>query len=309
MVVGAISIAGDKLKDARIQKFLSQRELAKKVGVSGSLIGQLETGARNTSLKTLKQLAEVLDVDAEWLCTTDDEVQQSTEISPAQIDFGLFLHLLLTEGTSINKEKLADDFNLPPEKVEEYSDKWDVICKPGWIPYIPRLIHQLDVPAVCHKLEMMAAYLKQVEADTWKNQMVMLVCRIQAHVEKEYNTKLTHKLSYGLVPGPIPYFCCPLNDTNGVRWEFRYFASKDMQGRDIPSFTEDQLHNVNTAWKNVFVFGAEDTYTEFVKAASAYASKHYAGDSSEFLSTIHVMWIDETELSIQSEQVCRPIPG
>ena len=52
---------GDLIREARKKAGLTQKELGKKIGVSGAMIGQYETGVRNAKHATLKRLAEVLD--------------------------------------------------------------------------------------------------------------------------------------------------------------------------------------------------------------------------------------------------------
>ncbi|WP_420889291.1 S24 family peptidase [Cupriavidus gilardii] len=58
----------ERLKSARLAAQLSQEALAKKVGVSQGLIGQIE-GGRNQGSKHVAALARALDVSADWLST------------------------------------------------------------------------------------------------------------------------------------------------------------------------------------------------------------------------------------------------
>ena len=56
---------------ARKRKKLSQRELGKLVGVSGTIIGAYEKGTRSPRAKTLQQLAQALDVSMNWLVSKE----------------------------------------------------------------------------------------------------------------------------------------------------------------------------------------------------------------------------------------------
>ena len=56
-----------KLRQWRVKRGLGQTELARKVGLHRVYIAQLETGARQPSLTTLKKLAKVLGVGIEDL--------------------------------------------------------------------------------------------------------------------------------------------------------------------------------------------------------------------------------------------------
>ena len=53
---------GELIKQARIRRKMSQRELAEKLGVSASMIGQYESDLRNPKLDTLQRIANALDV-------------------------------------------------------------------------------------------------------------------------------------------------------------------------------------------------------------------------------------------------------
>ncbi len=52
----------EKLKAARKQRDLSQKELAKLIGVQAQTIGRWETGKSKPNLETLNKLCEILDV-------------------------------------------------------------------------------------------------------------------------------------------------------------------------------------------------------------------------------------------------------
>ena len=51
---------GKRIRSARIAAGLTQKELAQKLGVSGALVGQYETGIRNPKIDTLNRIAEAL---------------------------------------------------------------------------------------------------------------------------------------------------------------------------------------------------------------------------------------------------------
>jgi transcriptional regulator with XRE-family HTH domain len=58
---------GERLRDLRIQKKLSQAELGHLVGVQATHIGRYERGESKPSAKYLKLLADSLDVSADYL--------------------------------------------------------------------------------------------------------------------------------------------------------------------------------------------------------------------------------------------------
>lgn len=58
---------GDRLREERVKAGLSQRELARRLGVSPSLISQLESGQSNPSVGTLYSLVNELDLSLDRL--------------------------------------------------------------------------------------------------------------------------------------------------------------------------------------------------------------------------------------------------
>lgn len=63
-----MSTKGDRLKEMRTQKGLSQEALAKKIGCHQTLIGQIEKN-KNEGSRYMIRIADVLGVRAEWLET------------------------------------------------------------------------------------------------------------------------------------------------------------------------------------------------------------------------------------------------
>lgn len=60
----------DRLKFARDAMAMSQHELARKAGVSQSMIGHLESGKQAGTTKII-EIAKALGVDAAWLASGD----------------------------------------------------------------------------------------------------------------------------------------------------------------------------------------------------------------------------------------------
>ncbi len=53
---------GQKIYKVRMQKHISQRELAEKANLSQAFISQLESGEKNPTMKTLGKIAEGLSI-------------------------------------------------------------------------------------------------------------------------------------------------------------------------------------------------------------------------------------------------------
>lgn len=81
---------GQRIQQARKAANLSQRAFGQKLGVSGSMIAQYENDLRNPKPETLQRIADVLEVDANWLRTGMNSEQQEQLASPAKISEEIF---------------------------------------------------------------------------------------------------------------------------------------------------------------------------------------------------------------------------
>ena len=61
------------LRECRISKKYSQKELGKKIGVTESTISQWESGCKNPKVSTLIELCKLLDMDANILLNLKGE--------------------------------------------------------------------------------------------------------------------------------------------------------------------------------------------------------------------------------------------
>jgi transcriptional regulator with XRE-family HTH domain len=78
---------GERLREARRARSLSLRTLAERLGVSPSLISQIETGRANPSVSTLYAIAAELDVSLDELLFNDRRPAEPTETAaPARAE-------------------------------------------------------------------------------------------------------------------------------------------------------------------------------------------------------------------------------
>lgn len=61
-----MTIFSERLKNARAEKGLTQQELAKKLNISTSVVGDIESGRRVASKKTAAKLADFFNTSAEY---------------------------------------------------------------------------------------------------------------------------------------------------------------------------------------------------------------------------------------------------
>ena len=62
-----LAVLGYRIKDARLGKYMSQEELAKKVGIDQSDLSKIEKGLANPSIKTINRIAKGLGLKVDIL--------------------------------------------------------------------------------------------------------------------------------------------------------------------------------------------------------------------------------------------------
>ena len=72
---------GNKLKTLRLQKGLTQEELAHQIGMTKSVISAYETGIRMPSHETLILLARIFKVSTDYLLGMDNKSSTCLDIS------------------------------------------------------------------------------------------------------------------------------------------------------------------------------------------------------------------------------------
>lgn len=72
----------DRLKTARINAKMTQREVAEQIGISQTAYSFLERGLREPSMLYLRRIAALLNVSIDWLC---DNHPDETELTAAGI--------------------------------------------------------------------------------------------------------------------------------------------------------------------------------------------------------------------------------
>jgi len=73
----ALDAIGDRLREERVRAGISQRELARRLGLSPSLISQLESGQSKPSVGTLYSIVTELGVSLDQVIRGEDAVQEN----------------------------------------------------------------------------------------------------------------------------------------------------------------------------------------------------------------------------------------
>ena len=66
---------GSRLKQARKEKILKQKDMAKKLGISRAGYSRIESGYVEITTKNLMKIAEILDISLDWLLLGKEEDQ------------------------------------------------------------------------------------------------------------------------------------------------------------------------------------------------------------------------------------------
>lgn len=73
-LMAATSFVGYKIKKVRCERNITQAKLAEKAGVSTGLIGQIESGKVEPSIKTLEKIANALSLSPCFFVSEDDDI-------------------------------------------------------------------------------------------------------------------------------------------------------------------------------------------------------------------------------------------
>ena len=72
---------GDKIRELREKRKLTQIELAKLAGISNTYLSDIERGRVNPSLKTLDKLARALGIKIDWEIFLNDDYVKTEQIA------------------------------------------------------------------------------------------------------------------------------------------------------------------------------------------------------------------------------------
>ena len=94
---------GERIKALRKEKGITQKELADRLGVSASMVGQYETGVRKPKYETIQKIADSLGI-------TTAEIADMSPISPS---LGSMLVLLEEVGNAISAKQKGPNESIP----------------------------------------------------------------------------------------------------------------------------------------------------------------------------------------------------
>lgn len=83
---------GEKIKQLRKSKSISQEELASMLKINRNYLSRIETGKSEPTSSILKNIAEIFNVDLNSLLDIEDEENKNTEKTKYIIDNCKYLH-------------------------------------------------------------------------------------------------------------------------------------------------------------------------------------------------------------------------
>lgn len=104
---------GSRLKDMRLQKNMTQAELAERADLSVNMISSIETAGRKISVETLMKLAGGLEVEPEYFLTTYNRRNKYSYLAEKEmrIEENRMFYQSIIDQLIEHENRLVDDFN------------------------------------------------------------------------------------------------------------------------------------------------------------------------------------------------------
>lgn len=74
-----LQIFADRLKEFRLQKKMTQKDFATKIGITPAALSLYESNSKNPSIGVVKRISEVFGVSIDWLCGLSEQMTLNTE--------------------------------------------------------------------------------------------------------------------------------------------------------------------------------------------------------------------------------------
>lgn len=120
---------GHKIKELRIMKSLTQKELGQRMGISQQQISQYENGKLNPKIETLQKIADALEVPRNLLFENLDSTEKSELVKLDLINLIKTLNLEITDIT--DKKKVEASVLQAVQKKNHYIKLYDCLTANG----------------------------------------------------------------------------------------------------------------------------------------------------------------------------------
>lgn len=120
---------GHKIKELRMMKSLTQKELGQRMGISQQQIAQYENGKLNPKIETLQKIADALEVPRNLLFENLDNTEKSELVKLDLINLIKSLNLEITDIT--DKKKVEAAVLQAAQKKNHYIKLYDCLTANG----------------------------------------------------------------------------------------------------------------------------------------------------------------------------------
>ena len=161
---------GGRIRSCRMSLGLNLEGMARQIGVSPNYVSVIERNVKRASDKVLRRVADLAEVDFDWLRNGDEGAADTMPNEPLsqpaagmeRIDVSLFLNLILYCSTAISKETVATILNVDAKSLEDIL-KGTVQFDPAWENGLSNIAQRLELPAMIEKLRGIASFLENVQ--------------------------------------------------------------------------------------------------------------------------------------------------
>lgn len=120
----------DNLRNARLKKGYSQKEVAENIGVAKSTYSLYESGNREPNVQTIKKLADLLSVSTDDLLGIEDETDADISIDETFEKICKFYNILNPEGKAEALKRISE-----LSQILQYSANHKAVAIPMAIPF------------------------------------------------------------------------------------------------------------------------------------------------------------------------------
>lgn len=120
----------DNLRNARLKKGYSQKEVAENIGVAKSTYSLYESGNREPNVQTIKKLADLLSVSTDDLLGIEDETDTDISIDETFEKICKFYNILNPEGKAEALKRISE-----LSQILQYSANHKAVAIPMAIPF------------------------------------------------------------------------------------------------------------------------------------------------------------------------------
>ncbi|MCD7777982.1 MAG: helix-turn-helix domain-containing protein [Clostridiales bacterium] len=157
---------GEKIKEIRKQKHISQKQLAEKLGISYVMISQYETGSRNPKINTINKIAAALDVDPSELLNSEEKTIQNQNEQGSN-------SILKLSPTIENIQKYPEYFDLVKDSIIKAINKTLIRIEPETGKKLEVNEEFYDNLSVEIKAELLNNFIRFIIIDEDKNELII----------------------------------------------------------------------------------------------------------------------------------------